>query len=246
MSTPLIGICMDHVRHFPAPDRDRSYLKLYPQYCHAVLAAGGTPLLLPVVPDVAALRPLLGLVSGVMLVGSDDYPAEWFDKTTLPTDTPVTPERAKFDREFIRVLLEETSLPVLGVCGGMQLMAIHAGGALIQDLPRGGGIEHRQPATGVGHHDIEIEPDTIFAGIFGERTRVNTMHHQAVERVGLNQRVSACAPDGVIEALEHTDHAFRIGVQWHPERMLDDNRSLALFRAFIGASQSSAVGMAGA
>jgi putative glutamine amidotransferase len=238
MTKPLIGICMDHVRHFPAPDRDRSYLKLYPQYCHVVLAAGGTPLLLPVVPDVAALRPLLGLVSGLMLVGSDDYPADWFGKTTLPTDTPVTAERAKFDREFIRVLLEETSLPVLGVCGGMQLMAIHAGGALVQDLPRGGEVEHRQPANGVAYHDIDIQPGSVFAGIYGTRTRVNTMHHQAVERVGVNQRVSARAPDGVIEALEHTDHPFRIGVQWHPERMLDDERSLALFRALIRASQT--------
>jgi putative glutamine amidotransferase len=90
----------------------------------------------------------------------------------------------------------------------------------------------------VGYHDIDIQPGSIFAGIYGTRTRVNTMHHQAVERVGVNQRVSARAPDGVIEALEHTDHPFRIGVQWHPERMLDDERSLALFRALIRASQT--------
>ncbi len=241
MSKPFIGICMDHVRHFPVAERDRSYLKLYPEYVKAVLAAGGTPVLLPIVPDVHALRPLLALVSGVMLVGSDDYPAEWFGKKTLPTDTPVTPERAVFDREFIRVLLDETSLPVLGVCGGMQLMAIHAGGALNQDLPRGGAVEHRNPPTGEGFHEIEVERDSTLFGVLGARVRVNTMHHQAVERVGKGQRVSARAPDGVIEALEHTDHPFRLGVQWHPERMPNDAGAAGLFRAFMQAAQPSAV-----
>ena len=73
--------------------------------------------------------------------------------------------------------------------------------------------------------------------MLGTRARVNTMHHQAVERVGANQRVSARSPDGVIEALEYTDHPFRVGVQWHPERMPEDAGAIALFKAFVGAAK---------
>jgi putative glutamine amidotransferase len=187
-------------------------------------------------PDINELRPLLELVSGVVLIGADDYPAEWYGKTAVPTDQPLTPERAAFDRAFIRLLIDETDLPVLGVCGGMQLMAIHAGGALIQDLPVQT-IDHRQPPEGVRYHDIEIEPDSRFAEIFGAtRVSVNTMHHQAVERTGKGQRISATAPDGVIEAMEDADHPFRLGVQWHPERMPDDPRQQALFRALVCAA----------
>lgn len=238
MTKPLIGICTDHVRHFPVPGRDRSYLKLYPQYCQAVLAGGGTPLILPMLPDVNELRPLLALVRGVMLVGADDYPADWYGKPVAPTDDPVTPERAAFDRAFIKLLIDETSLPVFGVCGGMQLMAIHDGGSMLQDLPTAGLAGHKAPDKGASRHAIEVAADSILARATGGSTEVNSLHHQAVERIGKHQRATAHAPDGVLEALEYTNHPWRMGVQWHPERMLDDPKMVALFKAFVNAAVS--------
>ncbi|MBZ0137918.1 MAG: gamma-glutamyl-gamma-aminobutyrate hydrolase family protein [Planctomycetes bacterium] len=232
MTKPLIGICTDHVRHFPSPDRDRSYLKLYPQYCNAIIAGGGTPLVIPIVPDVQDIKPLLGLVQGVMLVGSDDYPAEWFGGKTLPTDVPVTPERATFDRAFVQVLYDETELPVFAICGGMQLTAIFSGGTLIQDLPSQP-LEHRAGKDGFRKHTVSIEAGSVLERVFGaSEVEVNSLHHQAVESVGERLIVSARAPDGVIEAIEFKDHPFRIGVQWHPERM-DDSNMRKLFAAFV-------------
>jgi putative glutamine amidotransferase len=233
MAKPLIGITMDHVRHLPTPELDRSYLKLYPQYCNAVIAAGGTPLAIPVVANAADVKPLLDLVQGVLLVGGDDYPADWYGKKPLPTDTALTPERAKFDREFVK-LVYDTDLPVLGVCGGMQLTAIWAGGTLVQHLGEG---VHRNGKEGFTRHDILIEPDSKFARVMGAaKISVNSQHHQAVEKVAGPLRVSARSPDGVIEAMEFKDHPFRIGIQWHPERMPDDPKMRGLYKAFVAAA----------
>jgi putative glutamine amidotransferase len=240
MTRPLIGICTDHVRHFPAPGRDRSYLKLYPEYCHSVIRGGGTPLVLPIVPEVDSIRPLLDLLHGVMLIGSDDYPAEWFGGAALPTDVPVTPQRAAFDREFVRLLYEETDLPVLAICGGMQLTAIYSGGRLIQDLPREP-VEHRAGTDGFRTHALRIKPGSALANALGVlEIEVNSLHHQGVESVGEALRVSARAPDGLIEALEFKNHAFRVGVQWHPERMQDDRNMDRLFAAFVAQARAGA------
>ncbi|MCA8911127.1 MAG: gamma-glutamyl-gamma-aminobutyrate hydrolase family protein [Planctomycetes bacterium] len=234
MTKPLIGICTDHVRCFPQPDRDRSYLKLYPTYANAVIAAGGTPLVIPVVPRADDIRALLDLVQGVILVGGDDYPPEWYGKTPLPTDVLVTPERASFDREFTPMLYEQTDLPVLGVCGGMQMTAIWAGGTLLQHIGEG---VHRDGKTGFKRHKISIDPASRFAKIIGAtEIEVNSQHHQAIESVAGPLVVSAKAPDGVIEAIEFTDHPWRIGLQWHPERMTDDARMQALFQSFVAAA----------
>lgn len=237
MNKPLIGICTDHVVHFPHPNLDRSYLKLYPSYVHAVLKAGGTPLVIPIVDNVEDIRPLLSLVRGVVMIGSDDYPSEWYGKPTLPTDKPCTPQRAAFDRPFARLLYEETRLPVLAVCGGMQLAGIHSGGALIQDLPNKG-VEHRAATDGTRTHGVEVAPGSLLARVTGATAlTVNTLHHQAVERTGPRLKATAWAPDGVIEAVEWTDHPFRIGLQWHPERMPEDAAMQKLWRAFVDAAR---------
>lgn len=239
MTRPLIGICTDHVRHFPAPDRDRSYLKLYPQYCTAVIAAGGTPLVMPIVPEVDDIRPLLALVQGVIMIGADDYPSEWYGRPTAATDVPVTPQRAAFDRDFAHMLYNETDLPVLGICGGMQLATILTGGTLIQDLPQGGAIEHRAGKDGYRSHFIDIDPDSVLAAALGTtRLEVNSLHHQAAESVGDRLRISARAEDGVIEGIEFRDHPFRIGVQWHPERMIGNPHMQRMFEAFTAAARA--------
>jgi putative glutamine amidotransferase len=199
-----------------------------------VIAAGGTPVVIPIVPDAEDIRPLLELVQGVIIVGGDDYPAEWYGKQTIATDVPVTPQRASFDRAFAKMLFEETDLPVLGVCGGMQLAAIWAGGSLTQHLGEG---VHRDGKEGFARHALEIKPGSVFAKAIGAtQIEVNSQHHQAVEKVAGSLVVSATAPDGVIEAIEFADHPFRIGIQWHPERMPESPQMQNLFRALIAAA----------
>jgi gamma-glutamyl-gamma-aminobutyrate hydrolase PuuD len=237
MIRPLIAVCMDYVRHVPSPGRDRSYLKLYPQYPRMVLEAGGIPLMLPIVSELATIEPILAMARGIVFIGSDDYPAEWYGAMPLPTDEPITPERAAFDRALAARVYNDSDLPVLAVCGGMQLAAIHGGGALVQHIPPGGKVPHATKEGPDPRHDIEIEPDSLLASVLGTmRTRVNSHHHQAVASVGPDQRVTAWAPDGVVEAMEFTDHHFRVGVQWHPERMDKDPGALALFKALVRAA----------
>jgi putative glutamine amidotransferase len=233
---PVIGICTDHVSQVVNPTFDRSYLKLYPQYVDSVVRAGGTPLVIPIVPDTESVRPLLGLVQGVVLIGSDDYPSQWYGKKPLPTDESCTPERATFDRAFIRMLYEETTLPVFAICGGMQLTVIHTGGTLVQHLPDVTQLEHRRGPDFYRYHDIDVVPGSVLHRALGvDRMNVITVHHQAPETVKLPLKVTARATDGVIEGVEFSDHKFRVGVQWHPERMPESEPTQRLWKAFIAA-----------
>jgi len=240
---PLIGICTDHVEYTTEGGKDRSYLKLYPSYVESVIRAGGTPVVLPIVSEIAVLLPLVKKLAGVMMIGADDYPPSWYGASAHPKEEYCTQKRSEFDRAFARFLYDETRLPLLLICGGMQLACILSGGSMhqhIPDLP--GKLEHRdfksRPESTT--HMVNIEAGTALHKALGvTQTRVNSIHHQAAANVGPRLRVSARAEDGIIEAIEFTDHPFRVGTQWHPERMGDDEIMPRLFRAFVKAAHSS-------
>lgn len=239
----LIGICTDHVEFTTEGGKDRSYLKIYPSYVESVIRAGGTPVVLPIVSEIGVIRPLVEKLSGVIMIGADDYPPSWYGASAHPKEEYCTQKRSEFDRAFARYLYDETRLSLLLICGGMQLACILSGGSMhqhIPDLP--GKIEHRdfksRPET--TSHLVNIEPGTVLHKALGvHKTRVNSIHHQAAASVGPRLRVSARAEDGIIEAIEFTDHPFRVGTQWHPERMGGDEVMPRLFRAFVKAAQPS-------
>ncbi len=239
----LIGICTDHVEFTTEGGKDRSYLKLYPSYVESVIRAGGTPVVLPIVSEIAVLRPLVEKLAGVVMIGADDYPPSWYGASAHPREEYCTQKRSEFDRAFARYLYDDTRLPLLLICGGMQLACILSGGSMhqhIPDLP--GKIEHRDFKSRAESttHLVNIEPGTVLHKALGvTQTRVNSIHHQAVANVGPRLRVSARAEDGLIEAIEFTDHPWRVGTQWHPERMGDDEIMPRLFRAFVKAAHSS-------
>ena len=130
-------------------------------------------------------------------------------------------------------------LPVLGICGGQQLLAVAFGGTLIQHIPDivEGALQHEQPnpRTEPGH-EVSVAPGTLLSRAVGgrERMAVNSAHHQAVDRPGEGAVVNAVAPDGVVEGVEHTGYRFALGVQWHPEYAVDEADPL-IFRAFVSA-----------
>jgi putative glutamine amidotransferase len=130
--------------------------------------------------------------------------------------------------------------PFLGICYGMQLMNVFFGGSLIQDLPKNQSHTHHQPMPkNLPWHDINIAPGNKLATIANYKLvhKVNSTHHQAVDKVGKNLITSATAPDGVIEAIESTIHDFAIGVEWHPEYQ-NTELDIALFKAFIDAAKN--------
>ncbi|MCA9136464.1 MAG: gamma-glutamyl-gamma-aminobutyrate hydrolase family protein, partial [Planctomycetales bacterium] len=147
-------------------------------------------------------------------------------------------DRFQFERVLCKAWIEKTDKPLLGICLGSQWINVASGGTLIQDIPSAIGGNHR----GVTH-PIQIQPDSRLAEILGAvDVEVNSSHHQAVKDLGRRLRITACSPDGVVEATESTDpDRFLIGVQWHPERMIpDDPCQSKLLKAFVDASATVA------
>jgi putative glutamine amidotransferase len=231
---PRIGLTLD-------ADAGRARYVLEARYVDAVLAAGGLPILLPHAPDAAGAY--LALLDGLVVTGGAfDVPPELYGEARRPACGPSKPERTAFERDLVEAALA-ARLPVLGICGGMQLMNVVRGGTLHQDLVADVGIAgHEQPAPkDVPSHDVAVGPGTHLAALVGSGTlRVNSTHHQAVKDAGAGVLVSARAPDGVIEAIELPDLPFALGVQWHPEASVrHEPRHAALFRGVVQAARDA-------
>jgi putative glutamine amidotransferase len=236
MSRPRIGLTLD------ADASGRRY-ELPRAYADAVLEAGGLPILLPHSGEAAAAY--LALVDGLVVTGGDfDVPPELYGEARRPACGPSKPERTAFEKDLLEAALA-AGLPVLAVCGGMQLLDVVRGGTLYQDLAVDAGIDgHEQPPPrDVPSHDVAVAAGTQLAALVGEGVlRVNSTHHQAVKEPGQGVLVSARAPDGVIEAIELPDLRFAIGVQWHPEATRSDPRHMALYRGLVAAARDARPG----
>lgn len=229
---PRIGLTLD-------ADEARGRYELPAAYVEAVLRAGGLPILLPHAKDAAAAY--LALLDGLVVTGGAfDVPPELYGEERREACGPTKPERTAFERDLLEAALA-ARLPVLGVCGGMQLLAVVRGGRLWQDLPADTGIGgHEQPAPkDVPSHEVAIVARTQLAALVGPAPlRVNSTHHQAVREPGLGVLVSARAPDGVVEAIELPDLPFAIGVQWHPEAVArHEPRHEAIYDGLVRAAR---------
>lgn len=229
---PLIGIplCLDDRGRWR---KSREYLYIDAAYARAVSDAGGAAVHPPIQTEPEALA---YLIDGLLLPGGDDLaPHDATRYTDVVFDLAPTAQ-VDFDRRLLRAALGR-GIPVLGICYGMQLLALELGGSLHyhvpRDVPEAG--PHRLPEDRE-RHDLCVQPDTHFAELLGEAPGpVNSLHHQAVADPGQNLRVAARAADGLIEAVElDGDTRFCLGVQWHPEKMKGPHRDV-LFSAFVAA-----------
>lgn len=233
MRRPLIGVTLD-----AEPAGGWSKLPWYAirqNYLQAVAAAGGLPVALPHDPALAA--DYVAALDGLLVTGGafDVDPALWGDEPLHPKAT-LKPGRTEFELAATRAALAADQ-PVLGICGGQQLLAVAFGGTLIQHIPDAvpDALAHEQPnpRTEPGHA-VAVTPGTRLHAIVGGSTmRVNSAHHQAVATPGAGAVVNAVAPDGVVEGLEHPGYRFALGVQWHPEYGVDpaDEKIVAAFVA---------------
>lgn len=201
---------------------------LLPQaYVDRVAAAGGLPVLLPSVPDVAEA---LDRLDGLVLAGGGDVDPARYEAEPHPESGWVRPARDTAEFALARRALE-TGLPLLGVCRGLQVMNVLRGGTLVQHLPDVVGNRGHAPAPGrYGRHTVVLEAGSRTAEMYGRaEIDVASYHHQAVDRLGAGMAVVGRAPDGTVEAVELTGHPFAVAVQWHPE--VDDD--LAPFRGLV-------------
>lgn len=228
---PLIGLTLDIEPGGPREFSRWPYHALRQNYFSAILAAGGLPVGLPHEPDHAAA--LIPRLDGLVVTGGafDPDPA-LYGEPCHPL-TSLKPGRTDAELAYLNAA-RDIDLPVLGICGGMQLMAIACAGALYQHLPEQapGPVAHEQPnPRDEPGHEVSILPGSLLGRMTAqERMHVNSSHHQGVRDPG-SLSVSARAPDGLIEAVEAADRFFYLGVQWHPEFAIDpgDARLLAGF-----------------
>jgi putative glutamine amidotransferase len=232
MEKPWIGI--------PTRYHEKSeYIGQIRHYIDAVLWAGGLPLMIPTVSDAGIVREYVQRVQGVLLPGSPtDVDPKHYGAAAHEKLGKLFPERDATDFAILDFVEQEKNIPVLGICFGVQSLNVHRGGSLVQDIPAivqkplaHDEDDDKPPAR----HSVQVAEDSIVGRLSGRgEVEVNSYHHQAVARPGLNLRAVAFANDGVIEAVEDTTGRFIVGVQWHPERgWQNDPFSKALFLKFI-------------
>jgi putative glutamine amidotransferase len=235
MSQPIIGLTLDRE---PAGGYSKTHpwYALRENYCDAVAAAGGLPILLPHEPGQAGAY--LALIHGLVVTGGAfDVDPALFGAATRHASVITKDRRTAFEFAITRDAVA-SDRPVLGICGGQQLLNVALGGTLVQHIPDEipNALAHEQPnpRTEPGHV-VRLLPGTKLQAIAGaDELAVNSAHHQAVKAPAPGLVIDAVAADGVIEGIEHPARRFCLGVQWHPEYLLSDG-DRRLFAAFIAA-----------
>ncbi len=216
---PIIGITSSYENN---PERENTYnTTLSLDYSRAVMNSGGIPFILPVHSDIEIIKEQIDYLDGLILAGGGDPDPALFGEDCMQNIGSITPERDTFELIILEEFLK-TNKPILGICRGLQLANVYYGGTLYQDISYiDTKIQHKQKwLLHLPTHDIEIlEKNNVLYEIFGEKTRVNSFHHQMIKDMAENLTPIAKTADGVIEAFYLKEHSFFYGVQWHPEMM---------------------------
>jgi len=237
---PLIGITS-----YPrVPVERRPVFTMPCKYVDALRDAGGIPVVLP--PFGGELADGLDAMAGVMLPGGGDLDPQHYAGAHHETLYDMCPERDGFELELMRLVLARPETPVLCICRGIQVLNVALGGDLVTHLEAdGNGIEpHRAPQYQPLAHRVRVDPTSHLADVLGTTVlEVQSIHHQAVGRLGAGLRAVAWSEDGVVEAVEHEDHPDLIAVQWHPELGSPAcEPSRRLFRRFVERCAERAAG----
>ena len=216
-------------------------------YVRAVAAAGGIPVILPVIrpADDSAhtlISGMIAAVDGLILSGGHDVAPSFYGKAALPELGDTWPERDAFDKMLLELAIGAKKA-VLGICRGFQLINAALGGDLLQDVSYSETdvSHHVELASSLGRHVVRMKPGTLFRDVLGAHEDTNSYHHQIVTRAGNGLTVSGQTEDGVIEAVEHIGLKL-LAVQWHPEMMVPESPSMRrLFAYFVSLAQSRSI-----
>lgn len=219
---PIIGITTDI--------KNGNY-EIEEKYAIAVANAGGIPLLIPSIPENTALiKETAARIDGLLLPGSRDMDPKYYNETPHPKLRPMSLERTKMEFTVLEQTLNH-QMPVIGICGGMQLLNVFFGGSLYQDiyafLPNA--MPHEKGAV----HEVNIYIGSHLFEIVGEdKISVKSYHHQSVKDVGKGLKKCAQTEDEIVEGIESSDGSYVLGIQWHPE-LEDGETSNRIFKSFV-------------
>jgi len=244
---PLIGVptqTLQAIDNIP-PDLPHSWV-MNNRYFVALTVVEAVPIMVPLLNDTDTLRAMYERVDGVFLAGGVDVDPASYREDKLDVCGRTDPDRDRVELLFTKWAIEDGK-PVLGVCRGMQVINVAAGGSLVQD------VEHESerflkhdyyPTQGFARdylaHDAHVREGSMLHRIYGSTTiKVNSMHHQGIRKLGDQLDASIHAPDDLIEGIEGTNDNFLVGVQWHPEMLVEKDRGTQrLFREFRDAAAS--------
>lgn len=215
--------------------------RVHAAYVDCIIAAGGFPLIIPCHRDPKVLNKYVEMADGFVFIGGRDYPPGYYGARPERHERLMAARRSKVDLCLAKAVLAR-KLPVLGICGGHQLINIALGGKLVQHLPNAADHQPAPQKSGkrkVIRHAVEITGGRILRRLFGEKKIiVNSFHHQAVApgALGAGLEAAALADGGMVEAFESFKRPFILGLQWHPERMPWRGHAERIFRAFVKAA----------
>ena len=245
---PLIGVTTSEVRRSegvrqtPQGEPPQVEMALGLKYLRAIEAAGGLPVVLPPLRS-DALEPLIEQLTGLCLSGGPDLGPETYGQERHPELGPTEDDIDRLELALAR-LAWRRRMPLLAICRGAQALNVSRGGTLVQHLPDldDHSVRHRQEAPSEHlTHAIEIEKGSLLATVMGTTTpRVNSFHHQAIDKLGRGLRVVARSPDGVVEGIEAPDLGYVLGVQWHAECVAERPEQAALFEGLVEAAREYA------
>ncbi len=239
---PVIGVTCSFQRLPSKDNHDCDYHYLYDPYIAAIHQAGGMPIIIPVGLEGRYINRVFDLIDGLCITGGGDIDPNLYNDLLTTKLYKVEPKKDRTELDIFNLSFNR-NIPILGICRGAQLMNVALDGTLYQDIVSQVrmALNHNPDMThAVPAHTVEIEPDTKLHRIIGEDViKVNSWHHQGIKLHGKGLISSAKAPDGLVEAIEHPNKKWCIGVQWHPEMTFEDDKHQAkLFKAFVDACKS--------
>jgi putative glutamine amidotransferase len=216
-------------------EEKKNWHKLHDEYVCAVNAVGGVPFLLPSLDSPELVAVYYNQLDGFIFTGGSDLDPHYFGEEPQENLGEITPQRDAFEMALVRLVLAGNK-PALGVCRGLQLLNVAAGGTLYQDLKGVSDLMHNQQAPRwYPVHTVQVEQDSRLFRLAGQESfLVNSFHHQAIRQLGQGFRAVAWSKDGLIEAMESTGDKKIMAVQWHPEcNWSSDRISLSLFKNLV-------------
>lgn len=247
---PIIGVTVDISQgsdsdaQSPFPEGEK-VLWLKQRYVNAIEASGGAAILLPPAEKPAAIEGYLDLIDGLVITGGEfDIDPALYGEKKIQQCGELKPDRTKMEFLLYRAV-RKRNIPVLGVCGGMQVINVAHGGTLYQDIgvQKPGAIRHEQKPipSAKASHTVTVAKNSLLSRITKKAVlKVNSTHHQAIKDIGKGFAASGVCPDGIVEAIEPDKKGgvFLLGVQWHPELLTPhDEPSLLIYKKFVAAAK---------